>query len=59
MPGRTLAIGDIHGCDVALTTLLERLSVVPDDTVVVLGDAVDRGPATRLVIERLLQLSGE
>jgi serine/threonine protein phosphatase 1 len=59
VPGRTLAIGDIHGCDVALTTLLARLSIAPDDTVVVLGDAVDRGPASRQVVERLRQLSGE
>jgi serine/threonine protein phosphatase 1 len=59
VPGRTLAIGDIHGCDVALNTLLAKLLIVPDDTVVVLGDAVDRGPATRQVVERLLQLSGE
>ncbi len=59
MPGRTLAIGDIHGCDVALQTLLPMLALGPDDTVVVLGDAVDRGPASRQVIERLLLLQQE
>ncbi|TWU09122.1 Serine/threonine-protein phosphatase 1 [Symmachiella macrocystis] len=56
MPGRTLAIGDIHGCDHALDTLLTEVDVQPDDTVVVLGDAVDRGPGTKQVIDRLLQL---
>ena len=57
MPGRTLAIGDIHGSDVALNTLLAELTISPDDTVVVLGDAVDRGPGSRQVVDRLLQLS--
>jgi serine/threonine protein phosphatase 1 len=56
MPGRILAIGDIHGCDVALATLLQHVRPTASDTVVVLGDVVDRGPNTRRVIELLLQL---
>jgi len=56
MPSRTLAIGDIHGCDVALAHLLERLNPTADDTVILLGDAVDRGPATRQVMDRLIAL---
>ena len=56
MPGRTLAIGDIHGCHVALEVLLEQLRVQPDDTVVIVGDVVDRGPGTRQSIELLLDL---
>jgi serine/threonine protein phosphatase 1 len=55
-PGRLLAIGDIHGCNVALDTLLEHLEITPSDTVVVLGDVIDRGPGTREVIDRLLEL---
>jgi serine/threonine protein phosphatase 1 len=54
--GRVLAIGDIHGCNVALDTLLEQLAVTPEDTVVLLGDVIDRGPGTLEVIDRLLQL---
>jgi len=57
--GRTLAIGDIHGCHTALETLLPILSVKSDDTVVVLGDAVDRGPGSRQVVDRLLALASE
>ena len=34
MPGRTLAIGDIHGCDVALETLLSKLDLAAHDTVI-------------------------
>jgi serine/threonine protein phosphatase 1 len=56
MPARTLVIGDIHGCDVALDTLLARLPIGADDTVVLLGDVVSRGPATKQCIDRLLDL---
>ena len=56
MAGRTLAIGDIHGCDVAFHALLKALAIADDDTVVVLGDVIDRGPGSKQVIERLLRL---
>jgi len=59
VPGRTLAIGDIHGCDVAFARLLRALSIAKDDTVVVLGDAIDRGPGSKQVVDRLLQLARE
>lgn len=54
--GRTIAVGDIHGCSIAFSRLLEALELQPDDTLVTLGDYVDRGPDTRGVIERLLEL---
>ena len=53
----TWAIGDIHGCHRALDTLLAAIRPTPEDTIVVLGDVVDRGPNTRGVIETLLQLA--
>jgi serine/threonine protein phosphatase 1 len=53
---RTIAIGDIHGCDTALETLLGTIQPQPDDLVITLGDVVDRGPNTRRVIEMLLDL---
>ncbi|MEX0704450.1 MAG: metallophosphoesterase family protein [Planctomycetales bacterium] len=56
---RTLAIGDIHGCHVALDALLERVRPTLEDTVVVLGDVVDRGPGTKQAIDRLLALRDE
>ena len=55
-PGRLLAIGDIHGCHIAFDTLLDHLAIMPSDTVVVVGDVIDRGPGTRQVIDRLLEL---
>jgi serine/threonine protein phosphatase 1 len=59
MAGRILAIGDIHGCLPALETVLEGLAPQPDDTIVTLGDYVDRGPDSRGVIERLLAVGRE
>ena len=56
---RTLAIGDIHGCHVALTTLLEQVAPMPEDRLVFLGDYIDRGPASREVVETLLNLKKE
>jgi len=57
MSGRTIAIGDIHGCSIALTGLLKAFGPRDEDTVVVLGDYVDRGPDVRTSIHRLLELS--
>ena len=53
---RLLAIGDIHGCHRALTTLLAQVKPTESDQVVLLGDYIDRGPASRAVIETLLDL---
>ena len=56
MPARTFAIGDVHGCHVALTALIELIQPTAEDTVVFLGDIVDRGPATKECIDEILQL---
>lgn len=49
-------IGDIHGELDKLNNLLDKLNMQSTDTVVCLGDYVDRGPDSYGVIERLLQL---
>lgn len=54
---RTLAIGDVHGCSTALDALLESVAPRDDDTLVFLGDYVDRGPDSCGVLERLIELS--
>lgn len=56
MPSRTIAIGDIHGCDRALEGLLMCVAPEPDDTLIVLGDVIDRGPDSRRCIDVLLNL---
>jgi serine/threonine protein phosphatase 1 len=56
-PGRTFVIGDIHGERALLDTLLAQLPfIAPDDTMVFLGDYLDRGPDSRGVIETLRRL---
>jgi serine/threonine protein phosphatase 1 len=51
MTGRTIAIGDIHGCYQELAALLARLQPTSDDTLIFLGDLVNRGPDSHRVIE--------
>ena len=53
---RTFAIGDIHGCHNALLTLLGAVQPGPDDLLIFLGDYIDRGPASREVVDTLLGL---
>ena len=54
--GRLFAIGDIHGCVDELATMLTSIAPARGDTVVFVGDYIDRGPAARDVIELLLDL---
>ncbi|MHC4404655.1 MAG: metallophosphoesterase, partial [Planctomycetota bacterium] len=56
MPGRIIAIGDIHGHSRALATILESVDPQPEDTIVPLGDYCDRGPDTRGVLNQLIEL---
>ncbi len=53
---RVLAIGDIHGCLAAFDNLLDWVKPTPADVLITLGDYVDRGPNSRGVIDRLLEL---
>ena len=53
---RTLAIGDIHGCNTALVSLLGKVQPLPEDRVIFLGDYIDNGPSSRQVIETLIEL---
>lgn len=53
---RILAIGDIHGCFTALQTLAKSVDFQPADTVIALGDYVDRGPDSKAVIDFLIDL---
>ena len=55
----TIAIGDIHGNDRALKDLLAQIQgvVAPSDTVVFLGDYVDRGEQSKECINRIISFS--
>ena len=57
MTGRILAIGDIHGFNDRLKLLLDGIGIDPrEDTIIFLGDYLDRGPDARGVIDTLLGL---
>ena len=55
-------IGDVHGCAQTLQALLDRLAedaggaLGPADTLVFVGDYVDRGPDSPGVIDQLVEL---
>jgi len=51
-----IAIGDIHGCKKSFDALLDEISPSSDDHLLFVGDYIDRGPNSRGVIDRLLQL---
>ena len=55
--GRLFAIGDIHACPDELGAMLKAIAPAADDTVVFVGDYVDRGPSARAVVDLLLDLA--
>ena len=52
----TYAIGDIHGCWDALDTLLEQVPITEEDTLITLGDYIDRGPDSASVLDWVIDL---
>lgn len=59
MSDRTIAIGDIHGCGNALRALIDAIAPQPGDTLVPLGDYIDRGPQSAEVVEILGEWVGQ
>src|SRR5437868_2096389 len=56
MAGHTIAIGDIHGCSDALAAVIDAIAPTPSDTIVTLGDYIDRGPNSGRVLDQLIAL---
>src|SRR5215467_14248851 len=54
--GRLYALGDVHGCADELESILKAIAPTAGDTVVFVGDYVDRGPASSAVVELALAL---
>lgn len=55
--GKIFAVGDIHGCFEKLQALMNSLDInYEDDTLVFLGDYIDRGDASYQVVEYLIDL---
>jgi len=53
---RLIAVGDIHGCANPLRVILKDIDPQPEDTIVFLGDCINRGPDSKDVIEQIIAL---
>lgn len=54
---RYIAITDIHGELEKLNSVLSKIEILPDDIFVFMGDYIDRGPDSRGVVEKVLEIS--
>src|SRR5882724_342797 len=52
--GRTIVIGDIHGCYDELKDLLALVKLRPDDSVIAVGDLIVKGPKNAEVLDRFI-----
>lgn len=53
---RILAFGDVHGCLNAWDQLWSLVAPTADDLLITLGDYVDRGPSSRQLLDRLIEV---
>jgi len=49
--GRTIVIGDVHGCYLELMELLDQIGASQDDRIFSVGDLITKGPGNREVFE--------
>jgi serine/threonine protein phosphatase 1 len=55
--GKIFAIGDIHGCFDKLENLIEKIDIdFNNDTIVFMGDYIDRGPDSFKVVDFLIKI---
>jgi serine/threonine protein phosphatase 1 len=50
------AITDIHGCVLSFEALLDKLALSTADELYLLGDYIDRGPDSKRVLDKIMQL---
>lgn len=54
--GRRLAISDIHGCYETFEALLQQIQLQKEDHLYLLGDVVNRGKNSHLVLDKIIEL---
>ncbi len=59
MSGRTIVVGDVHGCRAELERLLSAVRLAPGDRLVFVGDLVARGPDSLGVLEVVRQTGAQ
>lgn len=52
--GRRIAIGDIHGCYNPFRKLLDKIQITRHDQIFLLGDLIDKGNKSALVLDLYL-----
>jgi len=57
--GRRFAISDIHGCVESFKGILRQISLKTTDQLFLVGDLVNRGPSSDLVIDHYLKLKND
>lgn len=53
--GKTLVVGDLHGCYDEFQQLLDAVPLTADDTIVHIGDLVDRGPYPAKIVDFFME----
>ena len=53
--GRTIVIGDVHGCFDELTDLLQLIELRTGDRVIAVGDLISKGPKSREVLDLFIK----
>tara|TARA_R110002124_G_scaffold149259_5_gene315366 strand:- start:13310 stop:14065 length:756 start_codon:yes stop_codon:yes gene_type:complete len=56
---RKLIIGDIHGCLTTFEALLDTMNFSKSDKLYLVGDYIDRGPDSKGVIDKIMELKDE
>lgn len=54
--GRIIGITDIHGELEKLASVLQQISPTKDDTIIFMGDYIDRGPNSREVVDKIIDM---
>lgn len=50
------SISDIHGCDKTFAAMLDKIGLSKQDELFLLGDYIDRGHASKQVLDRIMKL---
>jgi Calcineurin-like phosphoesterase len=59
MPGRSIVVGDVHGCLLELDDLLKKVAFdISVDSLYLVGDVLARGPDSRGVLSRIRDCRG-
>ena len=57
--GRLFAISDIHGCLKQFKALIDMIGLKPKDTLVLMGDYIDRGEDSKGVLDYIIELDSK